>query len=339
MQFLVKFKNRQLLYYYVLFLFIIGSCTYGRGGNDTPDDAEMEEIDEEKEKDENFVDETVKDNSVSDLEMNDESFDEFMDMADEFFFDNDDMTDEDISDLPDLNGSWVKLMIFRGTAKPFLISKCNAWAIMIEKVTFTQKENVVESQNEMCRLKVGNDTFPKIYSLVPDSYAQSLDIVEKTNYLSKNEKGEIFFHQPKVWDVRACTLIDPENDPLPTDVNSENVFDPDNTGINGLLIYAKGTVNGEAEIVQKVSTILNGKLDENGEIRGLTTWSEDQKVLATNNDLLWKGAPTSPDPGIDESESYFIFKRIAPELDCDWIRENSAVLFEEAAKVYPDEFK
>ncbi|HQB09148.1 MAG TPA: hypothetical protein PLW37_04705 [bacterium] len=339
MQFLVKFKNRQLLYYYVLFLFIIGSCTYGRGGNDTPDDAEMEEIDEEKEKDENFVDETVKDNSVSDLEMNDESFDEFMDMADEFFFDNDDMTDEDISDLPDLNGSWVKLMIFRGTAKPFLISKCNAWAIMVEKVTFTQNEHVVESLNEMCRLKVGNDTFPKIYSLVPDSYAQSLDIVEKINYLSKNEDGEIFFHQPKAWDVRACHLDDPENDPLPTDVNSENVFDPDNTGINGLLIYAKGTVNGEAEIVQKVSTILNGKFDENGEIRGVTTWYEDQKVLWTGNPLMSNGAPTSPDPEIGEAESYFIFKRIAPELDCDWIRENSAVLFEEAAKVYPDEFK
>ena len=183
MQFLVKFKNRQLLYYYVLFLFIIGSCTYGKGGSETIDEAEMEEIDEEKQKDDVATEGVAKDETFSDLEISDESFDEFMDMADEFFSDSDELNDEDISDLPDLNGSWVKLMIFRGTAKPFLVSKCNAWAIMVEKVTFVQNEHMVESLNEMCRLKVGNDTFPKIYSLVPDSYAQSLDIVEKMNYL------------------------------------------------------------------------------------------------------------------------------------------------------------
>ncbi len=339
MQFLVKFKNRQLLYYYVLFLFIIGSCTYGRGGNDTPDDAEMEEIDEEKEKDESIVDETVKDDNVSDLEMNDESFDEFMDMADEFFFDNDDMTDEDISDFPDLNGSWVNLTVFKGKAKPFLISTCNAWAVMISRVIIEQNGNVLESQSEMCRLKVGNDTNPEIQALVPDSYAQSLPIVPKTSYLSKNDAGEILFFQPKVWEVRACTLNDPENDPLPTKVDDTRVFDPDNTKTNGLLIYAKGAVNGEAEIVQKVSTILNGKLDENGEIRGLTTWSEDQKVLWTENILLSKGAPTSPDPSIDPAESYFIYKRIDEQYDCDWIYKNSAALFPEAAKLYPEQFK
>ncbi len=343
MQFLVKFKNRQLLYYYVLFLFIIGSCTYGRGGNDTPDDAEMEEIDEEKEKDENTApDGTAVDNTVEfdeDFFAEDSYFDEFMDMADEFFFDNDDMTDEDISDLPDLNGSWVNLIVFRGVAKPFLISTCNAWAVMISKVTMVQNGNVIESQNEMCRLKVGNDTVPHIQSHILDSYAQSLPIVPKTFHLSENETGEMLFHQPKVWEVRACTLNDPEKDPLPTEENASNVFDPDKTGKNGLKIQAKGTVNGYAEVVQKVSTILDGKLYEDGEIRGLTTWYEDQKVLWTDNVLMKKGAPTSNDPDGDPADSYFIFKRIDPKIDCAWIYENSAALFPEAAAKYPEEFQ
>ena len=337
MQFLVKFKNRQLLYYYVLFLFIIGSCTYGRGGNDTPDDDEMEEIDEEKEKDENFVDETVKDNNVSDLEMDDDTlFDKFMDMADEFFFDNDDMTDEDISDLPDLNGSWVNLIVFKGKAKPPLIDPPVAWAIMISKVTIEQNGEVVNSQNEMCRLKVGNNS-PLLTAVVPDSYAKALDMVNKTAYLSKNEMNEILIHQPKVWEVRACTLEDPENDELPTDINDPRVYDPDKTGRNGLRMGSSGAVNGWTEITQKVSTILDGKIEGSGEIRGLVQWSEYQGVLWTDNVLLSKGAPTYPDG--DPAESYFIYKRIDEQYDCDWIYQNSSALFPETAALYPEQFK
>lgn len=340
MQFLVKFKNRQLLYYYVLFLFIIGSCTYGRGGNDTPDDAEMEEIDEEKEKDDNiFPDKAVADNSAgndADTLDDDVSFDEFMEAADEFFFDNDDMTDEDISDLPDLNGSWVNLIVFKGKAKPPLIDPPVAWAIMISKVTIEQNSEVINSQNEMCRLKVGNNS-PLLTAVVPDSYAKALDIVNKTAYLSKNEMGEVLIHQPKIWEVRACTLDDPENDELPTKLDDPRVFDPDKTGRNGLKMGSSGVVNGWAEITQKVSTILDGKIESNGEIRGLVQWSEYQGVLWTDNVLLSKGAPTYPDG--DPAESHFIYKRIDAQYDCDWIYQNSSALFPEAAALYPEQFE
>jgi len=335
MQFLVKFKNRQLLYYYVLFLFIIGSCTYGRGGNETPDDAEVEEIDEEKKRDDVSTEGVAKDETFSDLEISDESFDEFMDMADEFFSDNDDDSD-DISDLPDLNGSWVNLIIFKGKAKPPIIDPPLAWAVMISKVTIEQTGEVVNSTNEMCRLKVGNNS-PLLTAVVPDSYAKALDIVSKTAYLSRNEVDEIIFHQPKIWEVRACTLNDPEKDDLPVKLDDPRVFDPDKTGRNGLRMGSSGVVNGWAEITQKVSTILDGKIENNGQIRGLVKWSEHQGVLWTDNVLLSKGAPTYPDG--DPAESFFVYKRIDPEFDCNWIYRNSAALFEEAALLYPEQFK
>lgn len=286
MQFLVKFKNRQILYYYVLFLFIIGSCTYGKGGSETLDDAETEEIDDENIKDETQVpDENQKDEMIVDTEQDEESFDELADLL--FDEDFDVMSDEDadVSDLPDLNGSWVNLIVFKGKAKPPIISPPVAWAIMVTKVVIEQHGETINSKNEMCRLKVGNNS-PLLTAVVPDSYAKALPIVEKTAYLSKNEIGEILFHQPKVWEVRACTLQDPENDELPTDENDPRVFDPDNTGRNGLKMGSAGTVNGWAEITQKVSTILDGKIEENGEIRGLVEWSEHQGVLWTDNVLL-----------------------------------------------------
>lgn len=340
MHLLIRFKNRQILYYYLLFLFILGSCTLSRGTGETADDAEMEEIDDDEARDDSSFDGDMLDREQSDPDLmiiEDETADP--DTVEIDVMDIDETTDEDTGTYPDMTGSWVNLTVFLGTAKPFLISTCNAWAVMISKVIIEQNGNVLESQSEMCRLKVGNDTSPEIKSLVPDSYAQSLPIVPKTSYLSKNDSGEILFFQPKVWEVRACTLNDPEKDALPTKVDDLRVFDPDNTGINGLKMQAKGAVNGFAEIVQKVSTILDGRLDENGEIRGLTTWSEDQKVLWTDNILMSKGAPTSPDPAIDPAESHFIFKRIDETYDCDWIYANSAVLFPEDAAKYPEQFQ
>lgn len=341
MHLLIRFKNRQLLYYYLLFLFILGSCTINRGTGETADDAEMEEIDDDEFKDESGMDKDAvssDDNSDPDIILVEDELSD-PDAVEIDILDFDSVPDDDADTFPDLSGSWVNLTVFRGKAKPFLISTCNAWAVMISKVVIEQNGDVLESTNEMCRLKVGNDTVPQIQSLVPDSYADSLPVVPKTFYLSKNDSGEILFHQPKVWEVRACNLADPENDALPTEEDDPRVFDPDNTGINGLKMQAKGTVNGFAEIVQKVSTILDGKLDGNGEIRGLTTWYEDQKVLWTDNVLMWKGAPTSNDPSIDPADSHFIFKKIDTDKDCDWIYQNSAVLFPEDAAKYPEQFQ
>lgn len=341
---MVKFKNRQLLYYYMLFLFIIGSCTYGgRGGDETDDDIGIEEIDKEKEKqkkDDGSYESDLSGNAngKDNFSDEDEEFTQFVEEAADYFSEHNSDEDVDLSGFPDLSGSWVNLTVFRGKAKPFLISECNAWAIMISKVNVTQNGSVLESQNEMCRLKVGNDTKPHIQSLIPDTYAKALPIVDKTFYLSKDEVGEVLFHQPKVWEVRACTLDDPENDPLPTKENDHRVFDPDNTGINGLKVQAKGAVNGYAEVVQKVSTILDGKVDEFGEIRGIVKWYEDQKVVWTDNVLMSNGSPTSYSSKIDESESFFVFKRIDEEFGCDWIHANSAFLFPEASELYPEQF-
>jgi hypothetical protein len=338
MHLIIKFKNNGFLYYYFLFLFIIGSCTYSSSGGESSKEGDLEEIDE-------IPDKKRDDDKITDqkIDVSDEDYDltDVFDLSDDdiVYLDSDSEFYDDDLLLPDISGSWVKLMIFKGIAKPFLISTCNAWAIMVLKVDFKQEGENIISQNEMCRLKAGNDTKPTIQSLIPDSYAKSLSIVEKNATISVDENGDILFYQPKIWEVRACDLNDPENDPLPTDENAHNVFDPDLTGINGLKVEAKGAVNGWGEIVQKVSTILNGRVLENGEIHGTVIWYEDQKVLKTNNVLMQNGAPTSNDPNGDPNESLFIYKRVDPSWDCDMIKEKSAELFPEQAFLYPKEFE
>ncbi len=326
MHLIIKFKNNGFLYYYFLFLFIIGSCSYGGNGGELSSEDEMEEIDEAPEEE--------NPDRVKKPDLAAETVDESMEPDDIIYFPDEDMELHDDDHLPDISGRWVKLMIFKGRAKPPLIDPPVAWAVMVTKVDMEQNGEELISYNEMCRLKVGIDS-ALLTPVIPDSFAEALDIVEKNATISV-QNGEVVFYQPKIWEVRSCHLEDPENDPLPTDINAHNVFDPDNTNKNGILMHSRGVISGDAEVVQKVSTELNGYIDQGGNIRGVVTWFEDQKVLWTDNPAMRSGAPTYPDG--DPNESIFIYKRVDPDWDCRTIRERSAELFPEQALLYPNEF-
>ena len=337
-----RFRNHYFLYYYLLFLCILGSCNIKNSNQNLEERDGVEDVDEDFDEDD-----AAADFDAAETE-NDTAFDEKNDMEnndsavspDDDVFDNDVLTDDDSErDFPDMTGTWANLTVFKGLAKvPYIGQTLPAWAIMVSKVDiFSQEEGILSAHTEMCRLKTGVGT-SLISAEVPDSFAESLDNVDKTFYLSHGENGEIRFHQDKLWEVRSCTLDDPENEPLPTDINDDRVFDADGTGINGLKIMTKGVLNAEAEILQKVSTILDGVIDGNGEVHGITTWYEAQSVMWYSNKALKNGAPTSP-VGADPSESVFIFKRIDPSWDCSTVKEKSAELFPEQAELYPKEFQ
>ena len=333
-----RFKNHYLLYYYLLFLCILGSCNLKNSHQDPEEREGVEDIDED-------FDETDADTAEAEADEDDATdsgIDEKNDMTDDVQETDAETPDDDgeiAETYPDMTGTWVNLTVFKGSSKvPVIGSTLPAWAIMVSKVDiYSQEVGVLNAHTEMCRLKTGVGT-SLISAVVPDSFAESLGNVDKTFYLSYGENGEIKFRQDKLWEVRSCTLDDPENEPLPSDIDDERVFDADGTGVNGLRIMTKGALNADAEILQKVSTILDGVLDENGEVHGIATWFEAQSVMWTSSPLLQNGAPTSP-AGADPSESVFIFKRIDPSWDCRAVKEKSAELFPEQAELYPKEFQ
>ena len=337
-----RFRNHYFLYCYLLFLCIIGSCNLKNSHQDPEEREGVEDIDEDFDNDagEISANTDTAEAEPSENDITDSEIDEKNDMNGDIQETDSDISDDDAyitETFPDMTGIWANLTIFKGKAKVPLLNTLSAWAVMVSKVDiYSQEEGVLNAHTEMCRLKTGVET-PAISAVVPDSFAESLGNVDKTFYLSHGENGEIKFHQDKLWEVRSCTLDDPENEDLPTDKYDERVFDADNSGINGLKIMTRGLVEAEAEILQKVSTILNGVIDD-GEVHGIVTWFEAQSVMWYSNVALQNGAPTSP-AGVDPNESIFIFKRIDYSWDCTAVKENSAALFPEQAALYPNEFK
>lgn len=328
MHIVMKFKNRHILYIYFLFLFIVGSCTMSSSGNQEDDENIVEEIDEDDKPFDDFDLSDYMPDLSGDFDFSDES-------QQSDTYDRSEMSDEDSETFPDISGTWAKLMIFYGRAKPPLVSPPVAWAVNVLRTEIVQNGSEITTTNSMCRLKVGNDN-ALLTAVMPDSYAEALPPVTKNAILTYEDDGTVSFFQNKTWDVRSCTLADPEDD-LPTEIDDPRVEDWDDTDINGIRMGSSGVVNGSAEIVQKVSTILDGTIQENGEIRGLVTWAEQQRVLWTDNFAMSQGSPTYQDG--DPAESYFIYKRIDPSWDCLTIREKSAEIFPESAEKYPEEFK
>ena len=330
MHVVVKFKNRHILYFYLLFLFIIGSCTMSNSGDPEDEDNMIEDIDEDDNPSDD-LDLFYEAEMSNDYDLSDD-FDD-LDLSNES--DQSEISDEDSENYPDISGIWAKIMILYGRTKPPLVSPPIAWAVNVLRTEIIQNGSEITTNNKMCRLKVGNDN-PIIEAVMPDSFADSLVPVTKKATLTYEDDGTVSFNQDKIWDVRSCTLDNPEND-LPTEVDDPRVEDWDNSGMNGMKMGSSGVVNGWAEIVQKASTILNGTIQKNGEIRGLITWAEQQKVLWTDNFAMAQGSPTYQDG--DPTESYFIYKTINPSWDCLTIRLKSAEIFPESALKYPEEFK
>lgn len=344
MESLRRFRNHYFLYGYLLFLCIIGSCNLKNSHQDPEEREGVEDIDKDNGNDSDEIPEytDAAETEPAETDVTDPETDENDGTDGDFSEFDAEIPDDDAGiteTFPDMTGTWANLTVFKGSSKvPVIGSTLSAWAIMVSKVDiYSQEEGELKAHTEMCRLKTGVGT-PLISAVVPDSFAESLGNVDKTFYLSRNDDGGIRFFQDKLWEVRSCTLDDPENEPLPSDINDERVFDADGTGVNGLKIMTKGILNAEAEILQKVSTILEGELDENGEVHGIVTWYEAQSVMWYSDSLLKDGAPTSP-AGADPSESVFIFKRIDPSWECQAVKEKSAELFPEQAELYPNEFK
>lgn len=339
-----RFRNHYLLYYYLLFLCILGSCNLKNSTQNLEEREGVEDIDEDSDENDGNSEENAsdsKENDAADTEFDEkngsggDSSDSDTDTDTGIFDDGGNVTEN----YPDMTGTWANLTVFKGSSQvPYIGSTLPAWAVMVSKVDIYSQENgELKAHTEMCRLKTGVGT-KAISAIVPDSFAESLGNVDKTFYLSRSGDGGIRFFQDKLWEVRSCTLDDPENENLPKDINDDRVFDADGTGINGLRIMTSGVLNADAEILQKVSTILDGVLDENGEVHGIVTWFEAQSVMWTNSPALKNGAPTSPE-GADPKESVFVFKRIDSAWDCRAVKENSAALFPEQASLYPNEFK
>ncbi len=291
------------------------------------------------------VDEEVTDNAVGDEEVKDEnggSDVEMVDDEDPVVTDepspdtDEELPDEDSGDpdcqpgaYPDTCGVWAQKMIFTATAKVAGFDAATAEIRTLFRLTHRQQGDHIWADSKICHIVIENKTpLNPINILMPQSFADALIMLHKEADIDLEGN----YYQAPYWELRSVDQDsigpDPSQYVLPTEPNDPRVEDWDNDGEPGLRVNVNaGFSSGVTHIVEKSSSELWGTVEGSGDemvIGGTVYWTDEQKVLKTDN-MLFKGGAQNV---IDETKTNAWRQvRIPAEWTCAEVVANADSLF------------
>ncbi len=131
-------------------------------------------------------------------------------------------------------------------------------------------------------------------------------------------RGDRLVVPPRV-EIRGARLPRPDA-PLPTRLDDAAVADTDGDGRPGVTVRVEGIVAGHIQLVQRVTTSLEGRVVSD-RITGRLRLTDEQVVLQASRDTL-----RTPPPRRQRGAS-FDTRRLDAPRDCAWIEAHEAELF------------
>jgi hypothetical protein len=101
------------------------------------------------------------------------------------------------------------------------------------------------------------------------------------------------------------------------------VFDQDQDGQPGLTVRISGLLEGNLQVIQRLTTRLSGEIDGD-QMEGLLTWKTEEPVLSGSSAILSQEVPVTVHP---EYQSYFVARRVSSEMSCAEILAESDTIF------------
>lgn len=126
-------------------------------------------------------------------------------------------------------------------------------------------------------------------------------------------------------------MVDPYNDPLPTNKNDPRVYDQDEDGHPGMTVDCIGHIpmvfNGPGTMytIQRTIVTMIGEIQNDDTVAGSLVWESEQIVLEASNSALTSEKTIEP----DLDNSWFKMVRIPENWTCAEIKANEETLFPE----------
>lgn len=133
-------------------------------------------------------------------------------------------------------------------------------------------------------------------------------------------RGDRLVVPPRV-EIRGARGLD-RDAPLPTRPDDPQVADTDGDGRPGVTVRVEGIVAGHIQLVQRVTTSLEGRVAAD-RIEGRLRLTDEQSVLQASRDTL-----RTP-PARQQRGATFDTRRLDSARDCAWIEAHEAELFGE----------
>ncbi len=225
---------------------------------------------------------------------------------------------------PDVSGLWVLVEVMPAVIDLPIVGPVEMTTITALLVRIEQVGNELTLERTYCFQEV-RTTPPLVTTVIPDRFVASLGSSFVKAWLEETPEGWRFV-QPLCVDVRGACLADPEHEGLPTEAADPRVVDQDGDGHPGLTIHVAlaGLLGGDAYVVNRTCTALEGWVLEDGSIYGAIQWSSEQNVIAARDPLLLASYVYTLDP--DPTKHFFLLRRISESEPCRAIRDSLANL-------------
>jgi len=225
----------------------------------------------------------------------------------------------------DLSGSWAHVQVYSQYATFPVVGRVRNVTTVILRVQIEQTGSAIVLHDAYCATTIDNGTI-LASTVIPDAFLASLVANPRIAILEQTEDG-LRFVQEWYTEIRGVRLDDPENEALPTAEDDPRVFDQDGDGKPGMTVKSKiiGLFRGETYVVQRVHYRLIGTVTSPDTIEGLIEWTNEQITIGASSSFFASDIQPTVDPVVENS--YFIAKRIDPEMDCKTLKETWKNLF------------
>jgi hypothetical protein len=226
----------------------------------------------------------------------------------------------------DLSGTWAHVQVYSQYSTFPIVGRTQNVTTVILHVQTEQTESTVVMRDAYCATTIDNGTI-LASTVIPDAFLSSLSSNPRIATLTETDDG-IRFVQEWYTEIRGARLDDPEDEPLPTSPDDPRVSDQDGDGKPGMTVKVKilGMISGETYVVQRVHYRLIGAVTSPDTIEGLIEWTNEQITIGASASFFASDIQATVDP-VPEN-SYFIAKRISPEMDCGTLQKTWKDLFE-----------
>ena len=136
--------------------------------------------------------------------------------------------------------------------------------------------------------------------------------------------GALGFRRDQVAIGIGCNLVEPFNDPLPTDKTDARVFDQDSDTNPGVTVNPQSPVKGSVYVVQRRKySYENGRQVNQNRLTGSIMDRSSQYILDATDNALKSQVPTKP----VDTTSVFEMIRLSSQYTCTRLKQEAATLF------------
>ena len=186
------------------------------------------------------------------------------------------------------------------------------------RTTITKTNGLIISREETCKIEIDRPDAPGVKTTIPQAFVDSISLFDRALTLDNDQ-----LHFARVVQVQGAHLRDPANDTLPTESDDPRAFDQDQDGQPGLTVLISGLLEGNLQVIQRLTTQLSGEMDGD-QMEGILTWKTEEPVLSGSNPILAQDVPITIHP---ERQSYFVGRRVNSDMTCADILTEAEMIF------------